>query len=469
MAETFDTAGRLDDGATSVADIQSYVTACHALGYDHPDLTSHPAQVHDRYTSEAGMDLRALDADCVALQAVCARAEEALTRQDAARTTLATAWQGAGALASRHFLARHDEASVQAVTAARSAVHAVADLRDRLWQAVDAKVAAVLAVDDAAQARRGEWLAAAQTVTTGAGDQAVASELVDQEVKPFVATVIGGQWLAAVRAATDAIEAAYDAANAELAARSPAVFGVPGELGPVWTGSAEPVAPGGTTGTSVVPPASPPVGAAPVAPASWGGPAAAPGSWGAPAASAPSAATPPPSAPFAPPPAGPGAGMAAPPMPSLSGGGGMPDIGSGLSGLGQQLGDLFGGLWGATEDGPLDGDSPLEGEQPDELDGFDGDELEDDDPEAEPGEELSEEADEAGESVDPAAVDDCPPPPAEPADAPPPEPPPATPPPQPAEPAPAPLVAVPAPPADPVAGSGTPCEIAADELPQVGE
>ena len=63
-------------------------------------------------------------------------------------------------------------------------------------------------------------MAAAQTVTTGAGDRAAASELVDQEVKPFVDNEIRSEWLAAMRSAMAAVMEAYDAAADELTSES---------------------------------------------------------------------------------------------------------------------------------------------------------------------------------------------------------------------------------------------------------
>ena len=74
----------------------------------------------------------------------------------------------------------------------RTAADALATLRDNLWHAVDGKVAATISAD---AAHRAEWLAAAHTVTTGAGDRAAASERIDQEVKPFVDNNIRAQWL----------------------------------------------------------------------------------------------------------------------------------------------------------------------------------------------------------------------------------------------------------------------------------
>ena len=67
MAEKFDVAARLAEGRPAVDNIQTYVSACHALGYANPDLTLHASQVRDWYGSEDGLDLRALDADCAAL------------------------------------------------------------------------------------------------------------------------------------------------------------------------------------------------------------------------------------------------------------------------------------------------------------------------------------------------------------------------------------------------------------------
>jgi hypothetical protein len=455
MAEKFDAASRLAEGRASVDNVQNYVWACHLLGYQSPDLTLHAAQVRDWYASEDGMDLSALDADCAALQAAVAATEEALARQEDQLVALSAAWQGQGAEASREFLRRHGDASGAAAAAVRTAADALTALRDSLWHTVDGKVAAALDIDDRRVAERAEWLAAAHTVMTGAGDRAVASELIDQQVKPFVNNDIGSDWLTAMRAAIAAVTDAYEAATAELSAEPAAVFDVPGDLGPSWT----------------PPPRDDDVPTAPASAVSSPSPAsavgAAPASWSpAPAATAMPAAAPPPLPPATPvEPAAPlepsAPAMAAPPpMPSL-GGGGMPDIGSGLSDFGQQLSDVLGSLFGSGDDALPDSE---ELEKPDLLD---------EEPESQPDDELEDdELDEAEEAIDPAADSDrvCEtpseePPPVEP---PPVEPPPVAPPPEPA-PTPAPLPPPePAAPPEPMAATGTPCEIAADELPQVG-
>jgi uncharacterized protein YukE len=434
VAEKFDVASRLAEGRPAVDNIQTYVWACHVLGYANADLTQHASQVSDWYGSEDGLDLRALDADCAALEAAVAATEDALTRQDDQLGELSAAWQGRSADLSREFLHRHGEASAAAAAAVRTTADALAKLRDNLWHTVDGKVAAAITTEGRAP---DEWLAAAQTVTTGAGDRAAASELIDQEVKPFVDNDIRADWLAAMRSAMAAVAELYDAATAELTAEPDAVFDVPGEIGPSWTPPID------DNEVTTVPAAassvSPPVVAPP-----WG------------AAPAPSPMPAPPVPPPMPPP---------PSAPSL---GGLPDVGGGLSGLGQQLADAFGSLLGSADGALADSagiDEPVDDvDVDDKLDDDPADDEESVEPAADPkGEPAAEEPVEAPvaeepvvESADgceqagpPAPVD---PPPSEPA----PTPVPVPPPPEPA----------PAPGAEAVAE--TPCEIAADELPQVG-
>ncbi|MGZ5379799.1 MAG: hypothetical protein ACXWD8_17925, partial [Mycobacterium sp.] len=228
----FDAASRLAEARPAVEAFQDYVWACHLLGFQDPDLTLHASQVRDWYGSEDGIDLRALDADCEALRATAAAAEGVLARQDVQLASMSAAWHGAGAQASRDFLRRHGETSADVVNAVRAAAESLASLRDRLWHSVDRKVTATMVTQD--QGARPDWRAAAQTVTTGAGDRAAASELVDQEVKPFVNNEIRSEWLTAMRSAMAAVMEAYDAAAAELASETAVPFDVPGDFGPSW-------------------------------------------------------------------------------------------------------------------------------------------------------------------------------------------------------------------------------------------
>jgi hypothetical protein len=447
----FDVAARLAEGRPAVDDVEQYVAACHRLGYQHEDLTMHSAQVRDWYGSEDGLDLRALDADCAVLSAVAAAALDACRMQTDLTTELSAAWSGTGASVAREFVWRSGRAATSVGMSVRSAAEAASTLRDALWRAVDEKVAAVVDVDVRHRAQRADWLTAARTVTTGVGDLAAASELIDQQVKPFVRNDIESDWLGAMRSASVSVKAAYAAAIASMTGGRAAVFEVPGELGPR-------VAPGRPDRSSgfVESPSAPaqPIpaavgsgpmpAAAPVTPA--GVPPPAP--WG-----APSAAVPPPSVDPGPPPQ-----PASSSMPSPGGlGASTPTLGAGLSGFGQQLADLIGGLVGSSGDGASDNpeelDDPDDPDDPEELDDPDDPDAERDDGVPVPPTDVEPEEPEAADESEVADPETGPAPPPTPTPPPPDSPPVAQ--------------AVPEPVAN--AAEPTPCEIAADELPQVGE
>ncbi len=452
ITESYDVASRLAQGRPAVETVQRYVRACQALGYHHQDLTLNPSQVFDWYGTEDGMDLAALQRGCLALDAAVRTSQDALAVQDRQLAQLPAVWQGAGGWAAQEFLRRHSEASAAVAAAVKTAADAVAALREDLWRAVGAKVDAVVAIEGRAGDTRAQWSAASDTVTTGAGDRAAASELVDQSVKPFVDTTIGTEWLTAMRTAMGSVSGAYDRAVAEIDAEPTPVFDVPGDLGPAWTPSApecddEPRCPPSQT------PAAPGVPAAPAAtaPSAWNPPAAAP----APPGTAEPVASAAPLSAAAPPAASP------PPLPTPGAmGSGMPDLGGGLSGLGQQFADTLSGLLGGAGGG---GEIPeLDGP---ELDGPEPDAPEDEEDEPEPEAPDPEEPEPEDESVpEPVALVEEPVA-AEAAISEPCEPEPTAAP----EPAPAPPPAEPLPPAEAVAAEQTPCEIAADEVPQVGE
>ncbi|MDT5263637.1 MAG: hypothetical protein QOI90_263, partial [Mycobacterium sp.] len=338
MPEGFDVAARLAAGAPSVERIGTYVWACRQLGYQHPDLTVHVAQVRDWYAHDDGLDLRALDADRAALSAAATAADDALRRHGELTAELAGSWSGQGAGAAREFLWRHGQSAVAVRDGLRRAADAVAALRDELWRAVDGKVEAVLDVDDRRLPQRAEWLAAAQTVTAGAGDRVAASELVDQQIKPFVDNDIRTDWLAAMHRADGAVTAAYDAAGARMDSGAAPAFDVPGELGPRWDAPDSPPVSGATVPAAAVISSPERVGAPPVAASEpMSSPAASPAASAAPAPASAPFADPLPSAAAAP------ASAPASPMPSLGElGGGMPSLGTGSSGFGQQLADLIG-------------------------------------------------------------------------------------------------------------------------------
>ncbi|MBX7446859.1 hypothetical protein GR927_02555 [Mycolicibacterium sp. 3033] len=452
MAEKRDVTARLADGMPAVLTVQQYVAASAQVGYRHPDLTVHAGQLQDWYRSEDGMDLEALLHDCGVLEAASSAADEAVQVQDRQRAALPDMWQGVGAATSAEFLRRHSDASATVAAALHTAREAMEALREQLWEAVDDKVGAVIEIEGRAATTRTDWSAAAATVTSGVGDRSTAGELVDHAVKPFVDSVIRTDWLAAMRTAMSSVSTAYQQATGDIAGARLADFAIPGDLGPVWSA---PTPPSGdrpdeepwSVASMPAPAPAPVVGSAggvtaPAVPA----PATVPAAWPAPA---PADMSPAPAE--AAPPAMSSLGSAGPALPGLGGGGG-------LSGLGQPFADALTGLLGGG--GGLPDPPPLD--VPELDDPVDTVELEDDaheddeddeDPEGDAGEDPAEDLDEphGGEPEEEPGEGA-----AEPMPAPTPPPPP-----PPAEPLP--------PVAETEVDERTPCEIAADELPQVGE
>lgn len=461
MADRLDVAARLAEGRLAVERTQTYVRACHVLGYQHPDLTAHGSQVYDWYDTEAGLDLRVLDHDTAELWTAVNAIEEALNVQCTQSDELAAAWRGPGADSATRFLRRHCDAAAEVAAHVRTAAERCGTLRDELWQLVDGKAATAIAIDDRRAAERSAWLAAAQTVTTGAGDQS-AEELVRQQVNPYVDNDIRVDWLTAMRSTTASVAAAYEGATGALTHVAEACFELPGELGPssqpvvnepaADSAPFDPVPAVSTMPAAVSAPPPPTTVAAPTLPAD------------------PLAALPP-----VPPelaaPLGDAAGLSTG-AGGLGGSGGLGGLAGNIGGVVGKIVDGIGGLIGSLADGfgdlsgpgdPLDAD---EADEPDELDDKDvepdGKEDEPDEPDdADADDATSETADEnsppADDAVDEPAAEEAIPPPSDP--------------PPPAEPA-----TVEPPPADPSASTpepaaegSTPCEIAADELPQAGQ
>jgi hypothetical protein len=469
VAARFDVAARLTEGVEAVEEIQTYVEACRMRGYQHADLTV--TRIRDCYTAEEGLDLRVLDADCATLRGIAADAAEALRSARSSGGALADAWAGQGGAAAAEFVRRHCNTAEILVEALRTAAEAGAVLRDELWRVVDRRVAQTQEIVDRARAQQPVWLAAAHAVLAGgqADDEAVRT--VDGQVKPFVDNVIGVEWVSAMRLAdgdaTAAFRVAVDGAGAGASLR----FDVPGDLGPrhsVPRGATRAAADAATAPLQVRPAAAPLTG-------EWR-PAAAD-------AAVPATAPPPTPMPAAPP-------VAAPPLPNpldalasvpaVPPSGGLPGLGTAgvpdLGGTHAMPGRLAEALSGLTDPPALpDVDAPDElapGDEPegpdepgvDEEEGSaDGDDAETDELAVDEPESSNAEDGDGGAVAapdGPGCPDAAPAAPAESA-------------PLPEQPAPTP-VAESAPVADPPTpapadAAGTPCEIAADELPQAGQ
>ena len=484
MAAAFDVAGRLSEGDRALTVLDEYVAACQVLG------VASPGPLAELYRAESGLDLDALAADARSLDAAVVAAQDALRLQGNGYREPTAQWSGMGGDAAGGFLRSLTVTAEDVVTHLQRSAQALTTLRDELWRAVDAKVDAVLRTEARAAGHRDQWSAASRAVLAGAGDMSAASEIVDQQVKPFVLGAVSGDLMPALQDAADTVAAAYDSA---VAAVTPAglSFPVPVVLSPEWAPQA---------------PSSPPLKAyqaAPAAQADQVAPAAPFGALGAAAGWTPSA-SPAPAEPFTTPSAStsgapePALGTAAA-TPAAAGLPGDPGSGSGISGLGQQLTDAIGGALGsmaglapgASGLGGLDNirdglgdDLGIGADADDELDdepagGVDDDpdgELDDGEEDADEEDADEENTDESGTAEGDATESDA----AEghasdsadadsgPVDGPGPTS---------QQPVSAPPVTDPAPttpPVEPVAeqpdpATKTPCEIAADELPNVGE
>ena len=232
MADRFDVSARLAEGRSAVEHTQTYVDACHQLGYQHPDLTAHTAQVWDWYDAEAGLDLRILDDDVGALRGALNAIEEALWVQRTQVTELAVAWRGSGADAAMRFLQRHCDAAAEVAAHVGAAAEHYAALRDDVWKSVDGKVANAVAIDERRVAERSSWLAACHSVTAGTEDRSTAEEMIRQQIKPYVDNDIRNDWLAAMGSGSASVAASYDEAIHALASTSEVRFDIPGDFGP---------------------------------------------------------------------------------------------------------------------------------------------------------------------------------------------------------------------------------------------
>lgn len=469
MADRLDVDARLAEGRVAVEHTQTYVQASHALGYQHPDLTAHPAQIREWYASEDGLDLRALDRDCAELRAAGVVAAEALRMQRTQVAELAAAWQGAGGDAAVQLLQRHCDSADAVVGELRAAAQRCESLRDNLWHLVDSKVATAIAVDDRAQAQRPAWLAAAAAVT--AGDRRGAEDVVRHQVIPYVDNDIRNDWLAAMRSTSDGVQTSYAMVIDRAAAAPAARFEFPGDLGagvvpvqlapPVAAASAPRVDDSAATVAAAAPAPVAPLPAPPAPVAGWGSGIGDASGW--PAESLGDLG-------------GLGSGLGGGGLGSggLGGGlgsGGLGGGGGGLLGLAGRIVDAMGDLLGSAGDGSdgaaalgdsADGnafdENPFHAEDPtDAMGAEDSGDAEDADDTAEgsgPAEPVDGEAGqpdptEHEQQAQPVET----PPPADPAPAEPPAP-----------------AAAPAAEPTPAAGEGsTPCEIAADQLPQAGQ
>jgi hypothetical protein len=395
-----------------VANTATYVAACRAVGRPESGLTAE--QVRAWYATEQGLNLAALEADGAAVAAAADAADEGLQAAREGLAILAGAWAGGSGSAAVEFVERHCAAAATVVAGLRDAAEVLNSLRQRLDDLIETKAEAAVRIDDRSAGPRPGWLAGAEAVLSGAPDSA-AVQVVSQQIAPWV-DEIRSEWVTAMRSSTESVTTAYAESANRLTARGDPRFEMP--------------APRSTPDHH-----SP--GAAPQPEAPAAAPQPAPAQWA--PQSAPAQSVP----------------LASP---------ALPDAGGGLAALVAALADA---LAAAPETG-LDVEA-----EPEEADPEEADPEEDEPVIPEPVQPEPEVQTGTGESKEPEAQPD---PAAEPepvadADSEQPEPPAPQPQPQPPAPeTPPPPSPLPLPlAAESTAADQSPCEIAADELPQVGQ
>lgn len=236
---TFDVAARLADAHGAVENTQTLVSACAVVGYQHPDLTLHAGQIVQWFECDEDLDLALLGADCDRLQAALMIAEDAMRLEDAAAEGLNAAWAGAAGSAAADFLARHRRTVGGLVELMRSTAAGCGTLRDTLWRVVDTKVGAAIAIDERRAGERSAWLAAARTVVGSAQDRSAAAEIVAKAVVPYVDSDIRVDWVDAMRSARASAVGAYREALNRLHNSAAIDFAIPHHLVPFLTGRGE--------------------------------------------------------------------------------------------------------------------------------------------------------------------------------------------------------------------------------------
>lgn len=260
-----DVSERLAEGEAALGTLETYLAACRALGRPVGGVTA--ADVRDAYTAEAGMRLRALDADSAALAELARAAEEGVRIEREALGVLAHAWRGESGDAAGEFVGRHCAAGAAVAVGLQDAARALRSLRSELGGLVDEKVGAAVDVDSRRSAQHPAWLAEARTVLEGVADK-VAVEVVARQIGPYVDGDIAADLMPAMQAGTDSVAAAYDAALARLSARSDldSAWGEPARP-PADPGPRQPLAPGASAQAN--PPPAFPTWSAPAPSAPW--------------------------------------------------------------------------------------------------------------------------------------------------------------------------------------------------------
>lgn len=236
------TGAHLADGASAAANTEAYVRAYGQAreAADHTGLTGDG--IRECYRAEEGLSLPALEADSAALAKAGLMADEALALHREALAIVTENWRSESGSAATTLLRRHCAEGSEVVSALYLAAEELSSLREQLGQLVEAKVDAAIRIDDRRAAERPLWLAHVRAALD-TGDP-IALQAVEREIAPYVASDIQFDWMDAMRSATDSVGSAYEQASARLSDRPSPRFDLPPALGgmaeaaPIWSGPA---------------------------------------------------------------------------------------------------------------------------------------------------------------------------------------------------------------------------------------
>lgn len=183
-------------------------------------------RIRELASREDGLSLSALDADAAALGAVAAEAEEALSAERRAAGVLAAAWRGRSGSAATDLVEGQCATAASVLAALREAAEVLERLRGRLARQLEAREEAGVRIADRRAGEHPRWLAWSRAVLDGTADEATAAAVAAQ-VGPYVETDIAGDWVSAMTAITESVAAAYREALRVLGERPAARFAIP--------------------------------------------------------------------------------------------------------------------------------------------------------------------------------------------------------------------------------------------------
>lgn len=199
-----------------------YAAACRDVG--HVGITT--GRIRELASRDDGIGLAALQADIAALTAAADHAQSALSEQRTAIGYLGAGWRGRSGSIATDLLERHCTSAANILNSLVGAADILDRLRGRLTRLLAERDEAGVRIAARRSVERPRWLACAEAVLAGTADRATADE-VRTRIAPFLDADVAGEWAGAVSSVSDAVDMAYRQAATALAARLPAGFDVP--------------------------------------------------------------------------------------------------------------------------------------------------------------------------------------------------------------------------------------------------